>query len=302
MDYLVTGGAGFIGRHLIPLLGSATIVDTVPRGPDTVVTDISLPSSQEALDRAAKGKSAIFHLAANPEVRVGDPELHLSVGAFGTLRVLEAARKADVGKLIFASSSVVYGEASLQPTPEDYPTSPISSYGAAKLAAEALISAYASYYGMQAVSLRLANVVGGDAPRGVLRDFMTKLRANPRELQILGDGTQTKSYFHVDDCAAGFYQAINWGARGKNSVFNLGAQDALDVLSIARITAQEMGIDSQKVKLVLAGGPDGRGWMGDIKYAWLSIEKAKGAGWRPKFPTSEQAIRQALREMLKGST
>ncbi|MGC8635833.1 MAG: NAD-dependent epimerase/dehydratase family protein [Thermoprotei archaeon] len=302
MDYLITGGSGFIGRHLLKELGGASIIDIVkssdPNVKEQANLDIASESSLEEMEKISRGKEAIFHLAANPEVRVGDPNVHISVGLVGTYHVLEAARKADVPNFVFASSSTVYGDAALTPTPEDYPLAPISTYGAMKVASEALISAYASYYDIKAVSLRLANVVGGDAPRGVLHDFIGKLRSNPRELEVLGDGTQTKSYFHVDDCARGFAMALKWGKRGRNTAYNLGAVDAIDVISIAKITIEEMGFNPSEVKIHTTGGLGGRGWMGDVKYAWLSIEKAKKDGWLPAIKTSEEAVRKAVREIL----
>jgi len=305
MDYLVTGGSGFIGRHLIKLLGGATVVDLVKSGNPLVkeeyLVDIASDSSESALERAARGKGAIFHLAANPEVRVGDAKLHAQVGVLGTYHVLEAARKADVDRFVFASSSTVYGEAPLTPTPEDFPLAPISTYGAMKMAAEGLISAYASYYGISAVSLRLANVVGGDANRGVVHDFVEKLSKDPTSLEVLGDGTQTKSYFHVEDCAKGFAMALNWGTKGKNTAYNLGSYDAIDVLTVARVVMEAMGMNPQSVKIRIAGGIDGRGWMGDVKYAWLSVEKAKRAGWKPVYADSASAVKKAVSEMLGGS-
>ncbi|MGC8631156.1 MAG: NAD-dependent epimerase/dehydratase family protein [Thermoprotei archaeon] len=301
MSYLITGGAGFIGRHLLKQLGGAAVVDQVkvdnPSITELYLVDIASESQIELLEKAARGKDAIFHLAANPEVRVGDPKTHINVGVIGTYHVLEAARKADSKTFVYASSSTVYGDANLTPTPEDFPLAPISTYGAVKMAAEGLISAYASYYGISAVSLRLANVVGGDAPRGVIHDFIEKLSKDPKNLEILGDGTQTKSYFHVDDCAKGFAMALHWGIKGKNTAYNLGSRDAIDVLTLAKIVVSEVGLDESKVNIKTTGGLEGRGWPGDVKYAWLSIEKAKRAGWQPDLPTSEAAIRRAVKEI-----
>jgi len=145
--------------------------------------------------------NVIFHLAANPEVKIGstDPSIHFQQNVVATYNLLERVRRAEEGPiLVFTSTSTVYGEALKIPTPEDYaPLKPISTYGASKLACEALISAYAYTYGFKAVILRLANIVGPRSRHGVIHDFIQKLRKNPHELEILGDGTQTKSYLHT---------------------------------------------------------------------------------------------------------
>lgn len=248
------------------------------------------------LDKAVRGTDAVFHLAANPEVRLGDPTVHFETNVRGTFNVLEAMRRAKVDSIVFASSSTVYGDASVIPTSETYsPLKPISVYGAAKLAGESLISAYCASYGLKGVVLRYANVVGPRLTHGVIHDFVEKLRANPRELEILGDGSQRKSYLYVDDAVSATVQC--WKQTGSRfEVFNVGSDDDIDVRRIADIVLSEMGLSA--VVYRYTGGIDGgRGWRGDVKYMRLDVSKLKSLGWSPRFG-SEMAVRLACRSAL----
>jgi len=249
----------------------------------------------EALDSC----QVVFHLAANPEVRVGSvaPEVHFQQNVMATYNLLEALRKSETVKILaFTSSSTVYGEAEI-PTPEDYSSpKPISIYGASKLACEALISGYAHTYGFKASIYRLANVVGSRSKHGVIFDFIRKLRKNPRELEILGDGTQRKSYIHVTDCIKALLLGLD-AVHSYTEVFNVGSEDQIDVLTIAKIVAEEMGLDN--VEFRLTGGVDGgRGWIGDVKNMLLDISKLKSLGWKPEFNSAE-SVRLAVKEMLR---
>ena len=183
-------------------------------------------------------------------------------------------------KIIFTSTSAIYGEASLIPTPEDYgPLKPISMYGASKLACEALISGYAGTFGIEAVIFRLANVVGPSSTHGVIFDFFTKLaHSDGKYLEILGDGTQKKSYLYIDDCIDAL---ANIGFRrfdSKLEIFNVGSDDQIDTNSIARIIIEELGLQTE-IRYPSQQN-DGRGWIGDIKNMLLSTDKLKKTGWR----------------------
>ncbi len=212
--------------------------------------------------------------------------------------MLEAVRKAgSVKTFVFTSSSTVYGDASRVPTPEDYaPLKPISVYGSTKLACEAMVSAYAHTYGFNAVIYRLANIVGPRARHGVIYDFILKLRKNKNQLEILGDGKQTKSYLHVNDCIQAMLSGVE-KARERVEVFNIGSEDQVNVQTIAKIVVEEMGFS--KVKLTYTGGVDGgRGWVGDVKNMLLDISKLRSLGWKPRF-NSKQAIRAATKAILR---
>ena len=237
----------------------------------------------------------MFHLAANPEVQANkaSPEEHFRQNIEATYSLLEAvAERGCVELLVFASTSTVYGEAAVLPTPEGYgPTKPISMYGASKLACEALISAYASMHGFKAVTYRLANVVGPRSNHGVIWDFVGKLRDSPGELEVLGDGTQSKSYLYIDDCVEGFLRGAE--SVDQVAVFNLGSMDRTSVLSIAEIVKEEAGQPEARIRLT--GGVDGgRGWKGDVKLMQLDTALLRRLGWAPRYG-SEEAVRLTAR-------
>ncbi|MEM1711051.1 MAG: NAD-dependent epimerase/dehydratase family protein [Nitrososphaerota archaeon] len=251
--------------------------------------------ADEAIMReAVKSCDAVFHLAANPEVRLGDPRTHYRENVHATYVVLEAMRASDVKKMIFTSSSTVYGEARIMPTPEDYsPLLPISMYGACKLASESLIIGYCMMYDMGAAILRLANIVGSRARHGVIVDFIMKLRSNPRRLEILGDGEQTKSYLLVDDCVDAIMRAFESIDRGVE-IYNVGSEDAINVKTIAGIVIEELGL--RDVEMTYTGGVEGRGWRGDVRRMLLDISKIKSLGWRPRHNSAE-SVRLAARAL-----
>ncbi len=314
MKILVTGGAGFIGSHLVDALmeggHEVKVVDDLSAG--------SLENIKRWLDNgrfefiegdlrnidvcseAVKGVDAVFHLAANPEVRIGaqSPELLYETNVLLTYNILEAMRRENVEYFIFTSSSTVYGDAKVIPTPEDYaPLEPISVYGGAKLAAEALISGYAHTFGFRALIFRLANIIGERSNHGVIYDFINKLRKNPEELEILGDGTQRKSYLHVSDTVdAMLYLFERFKEEGKTfDVYNLGSEDWITVKEIAEAVSRGMGLSP---RFRFTGGVDGgRGWKGDVKFMRLSIEKAKSKGWEPGM-NSYQAVERTVRELI----
>jgi UDP-glucose 4-epimerase len=316
MKALVTGGAGFIGSSLSEALVNAgwevTVLDNLstgskknlqqilngPRadGAKIVVGDCTQIRSTRKMLRHCE---TIFHFAANPEVRVEltDPADCFRQNIYATYVMLEAFRHSRAETIIFASSSTVYGEANLLPTPENYsPLEPISVYAASKLACEALVTSYCHTFRKHAVILRLANVVGPRVRRGVVRDFIRRLRQDPQELTILGDGTQTKSYIYIDDCIAAIIRAMEV-SRTPVEVFNVGSMDQVDVRTIAGIVAEEMGLKGVELKFdqSILGG---RGWQGDVKKMLLDIGKLESKGWSPKC-SSQEAVLLTVRSVLK---
>jgi UDP-glucose 4-epimerase len=310
---MITGGAGFIGSHLadrLVLSGSdVTIIDNFASGNISNLSNCTNDKNfhlikdnlnePKKLKTSLKNITTIFHLAADPEVRRGyeDPQRTYKQNIETTFHLLEHIRKSDIKNIIFASSSVVYGEPLQIPTPETYgPLFPISQYGGSKLACEALISSYCSNYGINAIIIRLANVIGARSNHGIIWDFIKKLQKNSRKLHYLGDGKQTKSYIHVSDCVDGFLLCAKKSSK-KLEVYNLGNDDKVDVLSIARIVCKNMRLEN--VSLVAKGGTkDGRGWIGDVKQMQLDISNIKKLGWKPRF-TSKQAVNLASKELIK---
>ena len=312
---MVTGGAGFIGSHLIDALmereDEVCVFDNLSSGSIENVRhwldnpnftyikgDLLNPTDLKKLEIGSY--STIFHLAANPEVKIGitDPNIHLQQNILATHNLLELMRKAESRPtLVFTSTSTVYGEASKIPTPEDYaPLKPISTYGASKLACEALITAYAYTYNFKAVIYGLANIVGSRSRHGVIWDFIQKLTKNPKELEILGDGTQTKSYLYVSDCVEAMLLGLERSSE-QVAIFNVGSEDQVDVKTIAQIVIEEMGLKT--VRLTFTGGVDGgRGWKGDVKNMLLDITRLKTLGWKPKL-SSKQAIKEAAKSLIR---
>jgi UDP-glucose 4-epimerase len=314
-NILVTGGAGFIGSHLVEKLlkekSEVTILDNFSNGKKENIKPFSgnphLTIIREDLKKPAtlkekiKDFELIFHLAANPEVRVGetDPKIHFEENVLTTHNLLEAIRETNLPKtMVFTSTSTVYGEASQIPTPENYsPLIPISTYGASKLACEALIMSYAHTFNFTTLILRLANVVGPRSNHGVIVDFTRKISSNRKQLEILGDGTQEKSYMYITDCIDAIIHLTNICLKKteKVNVYNIGSSDRITVKEIAHIVAQEM--NAPNIKYNLTGGVDGgRGWIGDVKVMQLSIHKLLQTGWKPVY-TSKQAVKLAAKEI-----
>jgi Nucleoside-diphosphate-sugar epimerases len=218
----------------------------------------------------------------------------LSQNIITTYNVLESMRRHDVRRIAFTSTSTVYGEAQTVPTPEEYgPLLPISLYGASKLSCEALISSYSHTFGMQAWIYRFANIVGNRGTHGVIFDFIRKLRDDPKKLTILGDGRQSKSYLHIDDCVDAMLFVVA-NARDPVNVYNIGSNDRFDVKGIARVVSEEMGLND--VSFEYTGGD--RGWKGDVPFMALSVEKLKNLGWKPAH-NSEESVRLCVKELLK---
>jgi len=308
MKIVVTGGAGFIGSHVVDRL--------VAENHEVVVLD-NLSSGNEAFIAPHRGKEnfrfhkvdivhddvtgffdgvdEVWHLAANPEVRLGaeNTRIHLEQNVIATYNVLEAMRLNEVRRMLFTSTSTVYGEADQLPTPEEYPTIPISLYGASKLACEAFIASYCHTFEMQAWIYRFANVIGTRSTHGVIYDFINKIRNNPAELEILGDGSQTKSYIYVSDCIEAMLMGLQAVDKSRVRIFNIGTNDMTTVTSIATLVSEAMHASPE---FKFTGGK--RGWKGDVPVMLLDASKLSNFGWKQKY-TSEEAVKKAIQDLFE---
>lgn len=309
---LVTGGAGFIGSHIVEELikndCEVVVLDNLSSGFESNLKkckeNVKFGLEIRDLKDIEKDSSilenikTVFHIAAYPEVRTGHetPEIAYKENIRNTYFLLESIKKYKVERFIFASSSVVYGEPEILPTPEEYgPLFPISIYGGSKLACEGLVSAYCHTYDIKGTIVRFANVIGSRSKHGVIGDFIKKLEKNPKELEILGDGKQMKSYIHVDDCTSAILFCVK-NSKNQINVFNIGNKDQINVFDIASIVSKSLGL--QNVKNITKGGTkDGRGWIGDVKNMHLDISKISNLGWNPKL-NSKLSVEKAVKEII----
>ena len=312
----ITGGAGFIGSYIAEKL--------VENGTDTKVIDNLVTGKKENLSKCFDQANfsfleydlgnldgiedhlgdadILFHFAADPEVRTGysKPEDSFEQNIVNTFNLLQKIKQSKIKKIVFASSSSVYGDAKIIPTNEEYgPLSPISHYGASKLACEAMVSSFCHNYNIEGVILRPANVIGLRGRHGLIWDLVHKLKINQDELELLGDGKQTKSFIHISDAIDGIFFSLN-NLQDKVEVFNLGSEDSVEIMDVAKIVCKNMGLNEIKINLT-GGVDDGRGWKGDIRIAHLDITKLKNSGWIPKLSsinaadiTSHEIIKEVI--------
>jgi len=306
---LVTGGAGFIGSHLVDAIveegRKVRILDNFSSGREEFVSqhkdngDVEIVNGDlldlGVLTSAMEGIGTVHHLAANPDIRLGTEvtDTDLKQGTIATYNVLEAMRVCGVSRISFSSSSAIYGEAEHMPTPESYgPIMPISLYGASKLASETLISAWVGTFGIQGFIHRFANIVGSRGTHGVIFDFIHKLKKDPGRLEVLGDGMQEKSYMSVGDCVRSMLHLVGNCDEPVN-VFNLGTGDTCSVSRIAEIVVEESGLEN--VSIEYTGGK--RGWAGDVPKTYLDVSKLSATGFRSES-SSEGAIRDTVRSLI----
>lgn len=312
MKILLTGGAGFIGSHLCGRLlddghevvvlddlslGKVENLQDFSKNPD-LRTEIGNINDDAFLDSVFSGANfdAVFHLAANSDVMRGsqDSRLDLERTFMTTFNLLEKTKKFSVKKMIFASSSAVYGPAEGKLGEDHGPLLPVSGYGAAKLASEAFISVASDNHGLHAWIFRFPNVVGARATHGVIFDFLNKLKKTPDTLHVLGDGSQCKPYIHVSDLVDGML--FGWkNSTGKMNVFNLAAEGRTTVREIAEMAVGEA---SPGAKIVYGSGRIG--WVGDVPHFDYDISRISSLGWKARH-TSNEAVLLAIREILGAS-
>ena len=312
MRCFVTGGAGFIGSHFVDAL--------LARGDELVVFDNLSTGYEENLahhapnerlllvrgdlrDRdavleAMDGCDFVFHFAAymNNLFRgdAHDTRIEIDHNIIGTYHVLEAMRKLRVPRICYSSSATIYGDAQVFPTPESYMPIQTSLYGASKFTGELYTEVFSNYFDIQSYIFRFVSWIGERYSHGVILDFVIKkLLRNPRELEILGDGTQRKSFLYVSDGVAGVFRALE-GFGDRVNVFNLGHTGYITVREIADIVCDEMGLEN--VRYRFTGGKVG--WKGDAPFVHLDVTRVRGLGWEPKVGI-EEGVRRTVRFLLE---
>lgn len=309
MKILVTGGAGFIGSHLDDSLiargHQLTIVDNLVLGrkeniehligkPNFRFVEADLLDMPKMREIFAGGKfDMVCHLAANSDIQKGgkDPMVDYNLTFNTTFNVLQLLKEFEIKKFFFASTSAIYGE-TYDVLNEDYgPLKPVSNYGAGKLASEAFISAFSSTYGIQTWITRFPNVVGERFTHGVIYDFIKKLRNNPEELEVLGNGEQCKPYVYVKDLVEAILYVIDH-ASDKYNVYMIGSDSRTKVKEIAAMVIEEMGLNA---KIRYTGGD--RGWVGDVPEFRYDLTKINKLGWTAPH-NSNESVRLAIQKAL----
>lgn len=311
MNVLVTGGAGFIGSNLVAALltqgHDVTAYDNLALGrAEFVAPHASNPRFRlvvaDLLDCAAlratlRGRDIVFHLAANSDIAFSPTtiDLDLRQGTLATFELLRAMTEVRVPAIVFASTSAVCGIANQAPTSENYgPAMPISLYGASKLASEGLLSAFAHLTGLRVWIFRFGNIIGRNGTHGAAFDFIRKLRRNPRELEILGDGRQAKPYLHVDDCVGGMLFGTTVDGAAGVHIYNLACPGATTVRRIADAVVDAMGLSG--VTYRFTGGA--QGWPGDVPQVSLDTSALAALGWRARY-SSDEAVTRGVAELVE---
>lgn len=309
--YFIVGGAGFIGSHLVRKIfkdepeSNVIIYDNLSSGKmwhlDEVINNKNLKiveadiKALDVLKETMKGSDIVYHFASNPDISkaITQPDIDFWEGTYLTNNVLEAMRVNNVKKLLYASGSGIYGDTGYNEVDEDYsPQHPISTYGASKLSCEALISSYCFMFDMSASAFRFANVVGPNQTHGVGYDFVRKLLKNNKELDILGDGSQSKSYIYVSDIINALRKIEKRNLKGF-SYYNVATQDYITVKEIADIVIDLLGLINVEYKFT--GGD--RGWKGDVPIVRMNSEKIRGFDWSNEY-TSFDAIKLSVESII----
>lgn len=310
MNILVTGGAGFIGSHLIDLLISkdykVTAIDNLSLGKidniNHLINNKNFKFIEEDLLNISELKKifqknnfdVVFHLAANSDIQnsVKNPQIDLDNTFMTTWNALECCRLFKVNKFVFASTSAVYGNIHEKLVEDFGPLFPVSYYGASKLASESFISAYSYMNDIQSWIIRFPNVVGERTTHGVIHDFIKKLKENPKQLKILGNGTQKKPYVYVKDLVEAMF-FIYQNAKDRLNYYNVGVEDQTTVTEIANIVIKKIGLNN--IKFEYTGG--NVGWKGDVPQFKYDLDKIHQLGWKAKYSSTE-AVRIAIRRII----
>ena len=305
----VTGGAGFIGSNLVDRLladghevvayddfstGQREFLQAASAHPGFRLIEgdcLDEPTLREAM----AGCEFVFHFAANADIRSGleHPRKDIDQNIVATFNVLEAMRSNDIDGIAYASSAAALGEPSVFPTPESCSV-PIqtSLYGASKMACEGLVSSYCEGFGFEGYGFRFVSVLGERYPYGHVFDFVSALRKDPTRLRVLGDGTQRKSYLHVQDCISAVLCAVRGrtavDAPHRTQIYHLGLPEYVELMDSVRWICDHLGVDPE---IELTGGR--QGWVGDNPFVFLDVSKIQATGWTPQY-TIQESVRATI--------
>jgi UDP-glucose 4-epimerase len=312
---ILVGGAGFIGSHFADALLSDSRTERVTlydnfssgkewhyahhAGDERLVVTRGDANEQEALCEAMSDHDLVIHLASNPDIAAAmtNPAVDFDSGTLITHNVVEAMRRTGVPRIAYASGSGIYGDLGEAEATEDHgPLVPVSTYGASKLAGEALISSYAYMFDRQGFAFRFGNVVGRRQTHGVGFDFVRRLRENAARLAVLGDGSQSKSYVLATDVVAAVLSVLDAGLVTPFRAFNVATGDYMTVREIVGLALETLSIDPSTTEVEYGEQP--RGWKGDIPVVRLNTDRIRQLGWRPSTG-SAGALRSSMQAMLE---
>ena len=309
MKVLFPGGAGFIGSHAVEELlqrgHEVIVVDNLSTGKERnleksrdfsrfkfVLGDVL---DFELLDSLLRDVEVVFHFSDNSDIQYATekPQVYINQNIVGLFRLLELMRKHRVNKILFPSSTTVIGDAKVLPTPEFYgPLFPMNLYGAGKMACEALLSAYAHSFGIQAWVFRFVGIVGARMDHGVILDFIKKLKNNPESLQILGNGRQQRNFLIVEDCVDAILKSFEKFENPMNLI-HIGNSDDISILRVAEIVRDVVGFSTAQLRTQLQD----RGWTGDALSNAIACNSLESIGWKPSLFGSEQTVREAAKRL-----
>lgn len=304
---LVLGGAGFIGSHLVERLihdgATVTVFDNLKTGRTSNLAKVfkhphfrfveAEVRNQKKVNEIVPGHDVIFHFCDDSDIRSAaeHPDTYVEQNIMGLFYVLEAMRRSGIRVILFPSSTTVFGELANPPASEFYgPMEPLNLYGGAKLAAEGLISGWANTYDFQAVVFRFVGIIGGRMDHGVVHDFVRKLQKNPSQLEILGDGSQKRSFVLVDDCVEAMLFALGNTKKNYNLV-HIGNVDDISIKETAGVILDVMKLKG--VKYNFTGGKVG--WKGDVTSNFIRTETLTTLGWKPAHSSREAVFEAASR-------
>ena len=298
----ITGACGFIGSNLVDRLlkdgykvvgwdnrstGRIEFLNDALNNPNfTLIEGDNLNVS--ALSEAMIGCDVVFHLAANADVRFGlnHPSKDLNQNTIATFNVLTAMKERGIKKIIFSSTGSVYGESTVIPTPENaaFPIQ-TSLYGASKVACESMIQAYSEGYGFESYIFRFVSILGERYTHGHIFDFYKQLIEHPEYLNVLGDGTQRKSYLYVQDCVDAMLHVLSLKSETKVNIYNLGTNEYVQVNESVRFIIDHLNLNPE---IRYSGG--NKGWIGDNPFIFLDTAKIRNTGWNAKLTIKQGVI------------